>query len=169
MRVDLNNTVVENLTKEMGAKIITLFAKAGYKVDYQKGNSCKQDGKRHIFYGVVNGIFDNWSRPGVDSRVKIITLEELKALVEPELKFPRMMLVKSEELEKWKERLVVAIFTDKEFGVIAVVGGGEQALLDGRCSTSFLSHRYAKELGPEEITLKALNEKYNTNYKIIAE
>ncbi len=72
----LNNTVIKNLSPEMGKRIIAKYKADGWDVSDVKGALCERDGDRRIYYGVI-GTFGSYSLNQVQSaNARIIDLDE---------------------------------------------------------------------------------------------
>ena len=83
----LNNIVVENLDEAHGKEMIEIFKKLEVDTRGLKGSCTKERGDDGIYYGLINYYFSNYSLKEVQqSNAKIITLEELKSYLEPEIK-----------------------------------------------------------------------------------
>ena len=57
----MNNVVIKSVKKEDGPKIIEYFKSKGVYIGGLKGNCYEQDDDVYIYYGVINGRFDNYS------------------------------------------------------------------------------------------------------------
>lgn len=72
----LNNTVIKNLTIEMGRQIIQKYKDDGWDTRDIKGSNCELNGDTYIYYGVINGYFRDYTLKTVqESVVKIIDLD----------------------------------------------------------------------------------------------
>jgi len=173
MKPDLNNVVVKNLNPEMGKEIVRLFKVAGYDTRDYCGSQYTEEYDNPIYYGIINAYFNNFMITQLTDNTKVLTLEELKELVEPTLKFPRQMRI-WDTVMPGVIRTVLMIIPNCNNGIIAVTDATESAYARGDTFT-ISPWRNAEELPTpkepttEEITLKALNEKHGTNYKIIGE
>lgn len=56
----MENTVIKVLTIEHGKKVIEWWDKQGIDTRDLIGIGCESDGDTYIYYGVIEGIFDNW-------------------------------------------------------------------------------------------------------------
>ena len=71
----MKNEVIKVLTKEHGKKVIQYWKDRGFNVDGYKGVGNEADCSRYIYYGVINGRFDNYSLEQVQHHgVEIIEL-----------------------------------------------------------------------------------------------
>lgn len=71
----MNNVVIKSVKKEDGPKIIEYFKSKGVYIGDLKGNCYEQDDDVYIYYGVINGRFDNYSLQKVEREgAKIIEL-----------------------------------------------------------------------------------------------
>jgi hypothetical protein len=57
----MKNQVIKVLTPEHGEKVIEYWKSKGVDTRGKKGSSCESDGNKYIYYGVINGVFDNCS------------------------------------------------------------------------------------------------------------
>lgn len=107
----INNLVVENLSPEMGARIIKAFNAMGV---YTHGYNGEVTGNFR-FYGVINGVFDNHSQSRLTPETRIITIEELENMAYGN-KYPQVMYVGDEDLQE-------AINADRRRAVFMVKNG----------------------------------------------
>ena len=72
----MKNQVIKVLTPEHGEKVIEYWKSKGVNTDNYSGECCERDGNQCIYYGVINGIFDNYrmGRISDDDNVEIIEL-----------------------------------------------------------------------------------------------
>jgi hypothetical protein len=76
MKKQLNNTVIKNLTPEMGKKIIKKYQDDGWDTGIAVGGCSELMEDSFIYYGVINGIFDNYALTEVqESNARIIELD----------------------------------------------------------------------------------------------
>lgn len=104
-----NNTVIEVLDREHGKKVIEWWKEQGVATNGYDGDCTKEAGNYCIYYGVIDGRFDNYIIGKVnDNNAQIITL--------PESKQSNKMKITSEQAQeiidmvspncKWKEKLL---------------------------------------------------------------
>lgn len=55
------NVVIKAVTKEDGPRIIEYFKSIGVNTIGYEGSCCEVLGSTSIYYGVINGVFQNWS------------------------------------------------------------------------------------------------------------
>jgi hypothetical protein len=106
MKKQLNNTVIKNLTPEMGEKIIKKYQDDGWDTGELLGHSCELTEDSYIYYGVIDGIFDHYTLTEVqESNARIIELnhepefnptterkaELKKQIAEPQEEFNRLV------------------------------------------------------------------------------
>jgi hypothetical protein len=74
----MENQVIKVLTPEHGKKVIEYWKSKGENTDNYFGCSCESDGDKYIYYGVISGVFDNYSINQIsdDDNVEIIELPE---------------------------------------------------------------------------------------------
>lgn len=71
----MKNQVIKNLTPEMGKEIIEYWESLGVDTGCAGGTFCEKENDRSIYYGVINGVFENYSLPQVTaSNAEIIKL-----------------------------------------------------------------------------------------------
>ena len=114
----LNNTVIKNLSPEMGAEIVKLYKDDGWDVGGFKGLEFEgRSGYYH--YGVIDGDFDNHCLQRIyQSNAQIITLEQAKQIINPmkqkqitlTIEQAKELLGKSPEMDT----LIRANFTEQE-------------------------------------------------------
>jgi hypothetical protein len=76
MKKQLNNTVIKNLTHEMGKKIIKKYQNDGWDTRQLLGGCHELNKNRLIYYGVIDGIFGHYSLEQVqESNARIIELD----------------------------------------------------------------------------------------------
>lgn len=56
----MKNTVIKVLTKEHGKEVIKYWKSLGIDTRDYTGEMCKADADMSIYYGVINGVFDNY-------------------------------------------------------------------------------------------------------------
>lgn len=149
----LDNTVIESLTHEHGAKVIEWWKKQGINTDDYEGNCCKEDGYNWRYYGVINGSFSNYSLKAVKAHnAKIITLpEEMKS-------FPRWMWCWDFFEEKAVKRLVIYYNEQLLHKYITLSETEAKRYLDGKLNCAFISYLYAKEIEESENKMDAAIE-----------
>jgi hypothetical protein len=73
----LNNTVIKNLSPEMGKRIIAKYQADGWDTMCLSGANSEEDRNTYIYYGVIGGHFDNHSLNQVTkANARIIDLED---------------------------------------------------------------------------------------------
>jgi hypothetical protein len=73
----MENTVIKVLTKEHGVKVIEWWKSQGVDTGYKEGSACVEDSDIHVYYGVIDRRFDNYSAYDVSkANAKIIELPE---------------------------------------------------------------------------------------------
>jgi hypothetical protein len=76
MKKQLNNTVIKNLTPEMGEKIIKKYQDDGWDTENKVGAACELNNDNFIYYGVIDGFFDSYLLTRVqESNARIIELD----------------------------------------------------------------------------------------------
>src|SRR5690625_2701815 len=74
---DMKNQVIEVLDREHGKKVIQYWMDRGVDTKYKEGTLTKNHGDSYRYYGVIDGVFDNYSEPFVKyHNAEIITLPE---------------------------------------------------------------------------------------------
>ena len=56
----INNTVIKVLNPDHGKQVISWFKSHGARVGNRTVECCESNNDRNIYYGVINGIFDNY-------------------------------------------------------------------------------------------------------------
>ena len=103
----MEDHVIKVLTPEHGAEVIKYFKSLGIKT-YLEGTSCESDKNTYIYYGIINGCFDNYELEYVKGKkVPIKTLKECMT------KYPRVMLVRDDIDSEWERRVVIAYKNNK--------------------------------------------------------
>ena len=76
----MKNTVIKVLNKEHGKKVINWFKSQGVKkhvINGYIGDITEEDGDYYIYYGIIDGVFNNYNKQEVDrKKATIITLPE---------------------------------------------------------------------------------------------
>jgi hypothetical protein len=74
----MENQVIKVLTPEHGEKVIEYWKSKGVDTGNYSGCSCESDGDIRIYYGVINGVFDNYRMEQIfgSDTVEIIELPE---------------------------------------------------------------------------------------------
>lgn len=148
----INNTVVENLSPEMGARIIKAFQALGV-------NTKPYDGDSIGYYGVINGTFDYYYKRKLPPETQIITIEELEEMAYGN-KYPQVMYVS--DTDNLKEAIQTdrrrVVFMEKNRHYLAWDYG--KTIKEAESSTSSIPWIYAWPIPEEkpETDLKAENE-----------
>lgn len=153
----INNIVVEALNEKHGAEIIKTLKELGVNTAGYSGHCCLLNKDNNRFYGVINEEFDNYRDSIIDkSVVKILTLNELKALVKPT--YPKIMLV-SDDGSNWVKRVVIA---EKQKQYIAWYQA--ETVDDAEREITTYAWSYAKDL-PDvvEMTIEQIANKLGIN------
>jgi len=94
----INNIVIKNETREMGRKIIKYFNDRGIDTRILNGTACAEEMHNNIYYGVIDGYFDNYTLKYVErAGAKIITLPE----------YPKVMRVAHDKYSTRTQRVVI--------------------------------------------------------------
>ena len=102
----MKDHVIKVLTPEHGAEVIKYFKSLGISTTH-KGTNCESDGDSYIYYGVIDGRFDDYRLEYVKGKkVPIKTLKECMT------KYPRVMLVR-DDISEWERRVVIAYKNNK--------------------------------------------------------
>ena len=73
-----DNKVIKSVKKEDGPKIIEYLKSQGVNTRGHKGLYCENnDGNSHIYYGVIDGYFDNYNQDKLLSNVQILDLNQI--------------------------------------------------------------------------------------------
>ena len=166
----LNNTVIEVLTEEHGEQVIAWFQKQGIDTRCKIGVCTKKYDNCNRYYGVINGIFDNWSIEEVrESNAIIIELPEEKT-------FPRMMRCWDDD--EYLLRNIYVLFYDKQFNYpyVGIRESDVERYKKGDDNIDFTYYKHAKEIDeqpkeieeqPKEMTLSEVCEKLGFEIKIV--
>lgn len=96
----VDNIVIKNETREMGKKIIEYFRALGIRTGMYNGSCYEENGDSDIYYGVINGDFDNYTLEQVkQGGAKIIKLPE----------YPKVMRVAHDNYSAKSQRVVIGI------------------------------------------------------------
>jgi len=148
----LNNTVIEVLTFEHGAKVIEWWKKQGINTYDYDGSCCKEDADSCRYYGVINGSFGNYSLKAVKAHnAKIITLPKEKS-------FPRWMWCWDDDTEKPVKRLVIYYNEQLLHSYITLSETEAKRYLDGKLNCAFISYINATEIEESENKMDAAIE-----------
>ncbi len=97
----MNNVVIKAVKKEDGPKIIKYFQSLGVDTKDYRGVCYEEDGDIHIYYGVVNGRFNNYALCDVVN-AKLETLPKQGVWWTRE----QFMTLHSVACESWRSKLV---------------------------------------------------------------
>jgi len=148
----LNNTVIKNLTPEMGKRIIKKYQDDGWDTRGMDGTACESNGDYH-YYGVIDGVFSYHSLKHVnESKARIIELDEWQP-------------VRGERVLGWyddplytEERIYLATIEGTKYPIITVTGGDESKFENGELfNVSAYKHMTRIETNTE---LQELEAKY---------
>ena len=160
--MNLNNCVIEALTKEHGAKIVEFFKKNGYQTNGYTGSVSKENGEGCRYYGGCCGYFANFSINEIkEKNLKIITLPE-------ESEYPKVMMVSDDKIN-WYQRVV---FMDKTVNNHKYYLAWESAeTLEQTQKEIYTSvWKYAKDIEEpkvEEMTLEQVCKELGREIKIV--
>jgi hypothetical protein len=130
MKKQLNNTVIKNLTPEMGEKIIKKYQDDGWDTGELLGNACELTKDSFIYYGVIDGIFEHYTLTEVQtSNARIIELD-----YEPEFSPKR-----GDEVFVWdnnesnQEKVIyIATIEGAKYPIVSVNSGDEDSFRNGQ-------------------------------------
>jgi hypothetical protein len=125
MKKQLNNTVIKNLTPEMGEKIIKKYQDDGWDTGELLGSSCELNKDYYIYYGVIDGIFYKYSLGKVqESNARIIELEYPKRGDE--------VLVWDENESNQEKVIYLATIEGARYPIVAVNSSNEDRYITGQ-------------------------------------
>lgn len=134
----MKDHVIKVLTPEHGAEVIKYFKSLGISTTH-KGTNCESDGDSYIYYGVIDGRFDDYRLEYVKGKkVPIKTLEECMT------KFPRVMLVSNSIGSEWTKRVVIAYKNNRYIAWINAT-----SFEDAESVTTTCTWKYATEIPAE--------------------
>jgi len=147
----LNNTVIKNLTPEMGKRIIQKYKDDGWDVSGYSGMACQSNGRICIYYGVIDAIFGVYTLDEVTKvKARIIELDEWQP-------------VRGERVLGWyddplytEERIYLATIEGTKYPIITVTGGDESKFENGELF-NVSAYKHMKRINTE---LQELEEKY---------
>lgn len=149
----LNNTVIKNLTPEMGKRIIKKYKDDGWDTRGMDGTACESNGDYH-YYGVIDGVFSYHSLKHVnESKARIIELDEWQP-------------VRGERVLGWyddplytEERIYLATIEGTKYPIITVTGGDESKFENGELF-NVSAYKHMKRIKPVNTELQELEAKY---------
>jgi len=150
---NLNNTVIKNLNPVMGKRIIKKYQDDGWDTHLLEGTCAESNGGVYIYYGVINGNFDNYTLGDVKkANARIIELDKWQP-------------VRGERVLGWyddplytEERIYLATIEGTKYPIITVTGGDESKFENGELfSVSAYKHMKRIETNTE---LQELEAKY---------
>jgi hypothetical protein len=124
----LNNTVIKNLSPEMGKEIIKKYQADGWDTKNYKGKSYG-DGAWN-YYGVIDGVFSQLKLHQVQSyNARIIELN-----YEPEFcpKRGDMVMVWNKDENEAEQRICVVVIDGAQYPIRTVAEGDDQLFVDGK-------------------------------------
>lgn len=146
----INNVVIENQSPEFAVELKKFWERMGVDVIGYGFAVYKTDKEPMRYYGVINGVFDNYKIFQIPEGVQIFdhipTLAELG--LEEEVEFPCEMEVKVWDADMFTKRIVVAKFNDD--GKDYFIAKNPSAL------TGFSIHTTAKPIRTEQLTISEL-------------
>lgn len=150
----LNNTVIKNLTPEMGKRIIKKYKDDGWDVSSYSGSICQSNGWIRIYYGVIDGVFSCHSLEQVnESKARIIELDEWQP-------------VRGERVLGWyddplytEERIYLATIEGTKYPIITVTGGDESKFENGELF-NVSAYKHMTLIKPVNTELAELEAKY---------
>lgn len=154
--MELNNVVIEVLDIEHGKKVIDFFKSKGINTHYLTGACNKKQGYDNRFYGIINGIFNQYNEFQISkNNAKIVTLEELTNT------YPKVMWVS--DCPNFSTRHKRVVFMEKcgEYLAWASAETKEEAKKEVKTS----SWGYAKDIEPDltlikEVSIEEIADKF---------
>lgn len=144
----LDNIVVESLNREHGEEIIKTFNDLEVNTMSREGFCCKLDGDANRYYGLIDGVFSNYTMSSVrDYKCKIITLKQLKSMKEDKSEYPKLMYVGStlEEVESDREnKNTRVVFMEKNGRFLAWINAKTHE--EAKQETEVNSWKYAQDI-----------------------
>jgi hypothetical protein len=124
---NLNNTVIKNLTPEMGKRIIKKYQDDGWGTRLIEGTCTESNGDYYIYYGVIDGDFDNYPIEKVwASKARIIELDEEWLPVRGE----RVLVWDGNESDA-VERIYLTTIEGAKHPIVTVLNGDESEFENG--------------------------------------
>jgi len=146
----LNNTVIKNLSPEMGKKILEKYKADGWDTKANNGSSFESKGNKYIYYGVIDNVFSCHSLEEVqEANAKIIELEELP-------KRGDEVLVWDNNESKAKKRIFLTYIEGSKYPFVTVCSGDEEMFKSGKL---FRTSEY-KHFKPINTELEELRKRY---------
>ena len=130
MKKQLNNTVIKNLTHEMGKKIIKKYQNDGWDTRQLLGGCHELNKNRLIYYGVIDGIFGHYSLKQVqESNARIIELDH-----KPEFNPKRgdEVLVWDEDESNQEKVIYLATIEGAKYPIVSVTPMDERRYRTGQ-------------------------------------
>jgi hypothetical protein len=125
MKKQLNNTVIKNLTPEMGVKIIKKYQDDGWDTVGLLGHACKLNENTWIYYGVIDNKFNHYSLEQVqESNARIIELDYPK-------RGDEVLVWDSIETGQCKA-IYIATIEGARYPIVAVNSGDEDSFRNGQ-------------------------------------
>lgn len=160
---NLDNTVIEVLTKEHGEKVIAWWKKQGIDTKFKVGDCTKENHDDNRYYGIINGIFDHWIIEQLNYyNAKIIELPT------EEKTFPRMMMCWNDENLAFN---VYVLFYDKQlnYQYVGIIEHDVERYKNGDNNINMCIYKNAKEIEeqPKEMTLDEVCKELGYEIKIV--
>lgn len=157
-----DNFVIKNKTPKMGKEIIKYLQYLGVDTGEYDGHVCESLGKKSIYYGVINGMFNNYTL----KYVKKHGAEIIELPVEKQLKRGDLVYVSNRPInlyewddyeKKHQKRIFLAKIDGSEFSFISVHWGDEQKFIIGKKFYT-VAHSFAVPVPEEDL--------YTTDYLV---
>ena len=149
----LNNTVIKNLTPEMGKRIIKKYQDDGWDTRGMDGTACESNGDYH-YYGVIDGVFSYHSLKHVnESKARIIELDEWQPVR------GERVLVWDDDESYTEERIYVTTIDGAKYPIFTVYRGCESKFENGE-PFDIGAYKNMKRIEPVNTELQELEAKY---------
>lgn len=150
----MKNQVIKVLNREHGKKVIEYWKNKGVDTYGYLGADTEEEGDIFIYYGVINGNFDNY-------RYKYV-LEHNAEIIELPLEFERgeRVLVRDSDDENWVESIFVTKIDGAKRPYVVVSYFDEDEFMNGDVFNTVKYKQIKKLQAKKEITMQEIADKF---------
>lgn len=149
----MKNQVIKVLNKEHGKKVIEYWKSRGVNTGCHEGFMTEADGLKHIYYGVIDGKWNNY-------KFNCLKDAEIIELPKEELPLPRMVMVRNEDDQEWEKLNLMYEFPERFSKQARYI-----VELDNNIWTSFNQMKEIELV--QEMTLEEVCKELGRNIKIV--
>jgi hypothetical protein len=153
----MKNQVIKALNKEHGKKVIEYWKNRGVDTKDYSGECTEQYGDVYMYYGVIDGLFNNYRYRDV--------LYHNAEIIELPVEFERgeRVLVRDRDNSEWCESIFITKIDGALYPYVVVISNYEDDFMNGK-EFYTTQYRQCKKLPTEkELTMQEIADKFGIN------